>query len=187
MIRQFHFLVIGDLGQRNLVRITNESVSSYADGPLRPKFLFCLLCGSSPEDLIHFFIACPNLVIPRIMLMARVSALLALLPNFDLLLHDRNSKETFVDTLIFGNSNLSFSDNITILKAAIAFIGESSRFDWDSTTLEEQIVFVFQLLQWLALTLTHQAVVTCNTSTMHGVLNQRWAPCISNQLVCVNL
>ncbi len=89
----------------------------------------CLLCGSSPEDLIHFFIACSNLVIPRITLMAKVSTLLALLPNFDLIPHGRNTEETFVDTLIFGNSNLSFSDNIRILKAAIAFIEESSRFD----------------------------------------------------------
>ncbi len=61
--------------------------------------------------------------------MARVSTLLALFPNFDLIPYDRNTKETFVDTLIFGNSNLSFSDNIRILKAAIAFIEESSRFD----------------------------------------------------------
>ena len=41
------------------------------------QFSNCPLCGSSPEDLIHFFIACPNLVIPRITLMARLSTLLA--------------------------------------------------------------------------------------------------------------
>ena len=106
----------------------------------------CLLCGFSFEDLIQFFIACLNLVIPRIMLIATVSTLLSLIPNFVLIPHDRNSKETFVDTLIFGNSDLSFSDNITIRKAALAFIVESSRFDWDCTRLKEQIVFVFQLL-----------------------------------------
>ncbi len=105
-----------------------------------------------------------------------ISTLLGLLSKFDLIPHDRNSKETFVDTYI-RDSNLSFSDNITILKAAIAFTEDISSFDWDSSTLEEQIVFVFQLLQWLVLTFTHCAVAICNTSKMHGVLSQRWAPC----------
>ncbi len=37
--------------------------------------------------------------------------------------------------------------------------------------LAEHIVFVFQLLPWLVLTLIHNAVDQgqCNTSTMHGV------------------
>ncbi len=67
----------------------------------------CPLCGSGPEDLVHFVIACPNLVIHRITLMARVSTLLALIPNFFLIPLHRILKKRLL-TLIFGNSNLSF-------------------------------------------------------------------------------
>ncbi len=57
-------------------------------------------------------------------LMARVSTFLASIRNFVSISLDRKYKK-----LIFGNSNISFSYNTTILKAAVAFIVESSRFD----------------------------------------------------------
>ncbi len=132
----------------------------------------CLLCGSSLEDLTHFFIGCPSLVIPRITLLARVSTLLALLPNFDLIPHHRNSKETFADNLIFRKLEPIFFDNITNLKAAIAFIEESSRFDWDSTTLEELFLYFNYSHDWYWPSLTalwrHVTQVQCMVSEVKG-------------------
>ena len=94
------------------------------------QFENCPFCG--PKDLIHFFHCLSRLGHPQ----NHADGKGVYPPRFDpefrfffLIPLDRNSKETFVDTLIFGNSNLSFSDNITVLKAATVFIVESGRFD----------------------------------------------------------
>ena len=78
-------------------------------------------CGNDVESAEHFLLHCPQFVNER-------RTLLSTLGNFNCSLLENTSK-VLTQTLLFGNTSLSPSDNSKILSATIDFILSTKRFD----------------------------------------------------------
>ena len=78
-------------------------------------------CGNDVESTEHFLLHCPQFVNER-------RTLLSTLGNFNCSLLENTSK-VLTQTLLFGNTSLSPSDNSKILSATIDFILSTKRFD----------------------------------------------------------
>ena len=78
-------------------------------------------CGNDAESTEHFLLHCPQFVNER-------RTLLSTLGNFNYSSLGNNSN-VLTQTLLFGNTLLSPSDNSEILKATIDFILSTKRFD----------------------------------------------------------
>ena len=77
-------------------------------------------CGNDVESTEHFLLHCPQFVNER-------RTLLSTLGNFNCSLLENTSK-VLTQTLLFGNTSLSPSDNSKILSATIDFILSAKRF-----------------------------------------------------------
>ena len=71
------------------------------------------MCGHSREDPFHFFMECPRFAAYRDALFVRVVCY----ANFD------------IRTVLFGDPNISFTDNCKVFDAVQCFIIESKRFE----------------------------------------------------------
>ena len=78
-------------------------------------------CGNDVESTEHFLLHCPQFVNER-------RTLLSTLGNFNCSLLENTSK-VLTQTLLFGNTSLSPSDNSKILSATIYFMLSTERFD----------------------------------------------------------
>ena len=78
-------------------------------------------CGNDVESTEHFLLHCSQFV-------NETRTLLSILGNFNCSLLENTSK-VLTQTLLFGNTSLSPSDNSKILSATIDFILSTKRFD----------------------------------------------------------
>ena len=78
-------------------------------------------CGNDAESTEHFLLYCRQFVNER-------CTLLSTSGNFNCSLLENTSK-VLTQTLLFGNTSLSLSDNSKILSATIDFILSTKRFD----------------------------------------------------------
>ena len=70
------------------------------------------ICSQSVEDNYHFFFSCPLYVQCRADMLATISQICY--PN--------------LETILYGNHDLSFDDNVVIFEAVHSYIGLSERF-----------------------------------------------------------
>ena len=90
----------------------------------------CPLCGTRPEDSIHFLLRCPNLAIARNVLIGAISPIVvSKLPSLDLNPTSKSSYQKLNDLLLHGSDLLNRNENITIFNLVQQFITETKRFD----------------------------------------------------------
>ena len=107
----------------NILKLIQTSPkSSMAQSPMTSYMLNPLRrCGNDMESTEHFLFHCPQFVNGR-------RTFLSGLGNFNCSLFE-NTNNVFTQTLLFGNTSYSASDNSKILSATIDFISSTKRFD----------------------------------------------------------
>ena len=98
----------------------------------RKKFNFIKfdpLCGSKPEDAIHFFILCPYFAIQRIQMIETIkSTVLDKIPDFNFDPKHKAARQTLLNLLLHGSVSFSFYENSFIFRNVHKFIYETKRF-----------------------------------------------------------
>jgi hypothetical protein len=87
----------------------------------------CLLCNALSEDLIHFFLLCPNHNGPRDAFLTDTSRVLNN-NGIEIEFSSKRFRNVFIDIILKGSKLLSDQSNLTIFEITQKYIKDSQRF-----------------------------------------------------------
>ena len=122
-IPQILFLILATLKESNLLQDLRLGLSHLRKHKFKHSFQDTLnpLCNCDIESITHFFLHCPFFVTERRTLLSTICSL-------DSKLLDSNDYD-LTQTLLFGNTSQTSSNNFKIINASIDYILSSKRFD----------------------------------------------------------
>jgi hypothetical protein len=88
----------------------------------------CPLCGNKPENEVHFFLKCPDLVIQRTVLMGTITPIIDGTVNFSIPTSSTGHHNELVMLLLYGCPELNYDQNILLFSAVQIYITQSHRF-----------------------------------------------------------
>jgi hypothetical protein len=87
----------------------------------------CLLCNAPSEDLIHYFLLCPNHNGPRAEFLTGTTQILNN-NGIEIEFGSRRFRNVFIDLILIGTNLLSEENNLKVFEITYKFIQDSHRF-----------------------------------------------------------
>jgi hypothetical protein len=88
----------------------------------------CLNCNSSCEDVYHYMLSCPRYAAERSILLTQLAQLYPLYIQNDELVESVTMRRSFLKSIVYGESELNYEQNVCVLNHVKTYITNTKRF-----------------------------------------------------------